>query len=113
MRKKHSKKQKRNCGMNSIGGRQMTKHHIICKCKGGRDYPSNIAYITREVHTYYHQLFFTLLPDQIVTYLVNHFWNGQWNWVRKALNEYDKEVLRREKKGESTHNEGESTHQPE
>lgn len=53
---------------------KLTKHHIIPRSRGGRD-SNNIAMIPSREHEYYHALFFNRTPDEIISYLVNDFWN--------------------------------------
>jgi len=45
----------------------------------------NIVYLNIKEHQNYHTLLSNLTPDEIIIYLVEHFWNGQWKWVEKAM----------------------------
>jgi hypothetical protein len=77
---KKRKKEKRN----KEAGIQ--KHHILPKSRlTGKTVKDNIAYIRGDHHQIYHQLFSNMTPDEIVTFLVEFFWNGQWEWVVKSL----------------------------
>jgi len=68
------------------------RHHIICKSRGGSDNDNNIAIIDVIKHRKYHHLFRNRNPEEIVEYLVNYFWNGNWGFVFEAI--------AKEKKGE-------------
>jgi|TARA_Y100000034_G_C6850159_1_gene385622 hypothetical protein len=70
--KRKKKKKKRNC------------HHIIPVSRSGGS-GDNITLICQDCHNLYHQQFQNMKPDEIIKYLVEYFWNGQWKWVVKAL----------------------------
>lgn len=67
-------------------------HHIIpksrCTCKDD----GNLVVIGKVDHAKLHGLFGNLLPDEIITILVDFYWNGQWEHVENALeaHRYDK-----------------------
>ena len=67
------------------GKNSLTKHHIICRSKGGTDDAENIALVKRKYHEKYHSLFENRNPDEILDFLVNYFWNGQNEHVEKYL----------------------------
>ena len=67
--------------------KHLSRHHILPRSKKGTWEKSNIVYLNIKEHQNYHTLFSNLTPDEIVTYLVEHFWKGQWQWVEKALEE--------------------------
>ena len=64
--------------------RHVSRHHIIPSSRGGDSSLENIAKTTRKPHQYYHALFSNKRPEEIVEYLVNDFWNGQWKYVERA-----------------------------
>lgn len=64
---------------------QMTDHHILPTSVGGTDHKSNIAKVENRHHEIFHMLFVNKTPDEIITYLVEYFFNGDWEWVEKAL----------------------------
>jgi hypothetical protein len=63
---------------------EITSHHITPSSRGGTDDPENIAYIVDKYHRRYHKLFSNMTPDEIIIILVECFWNGQWEHVKKA-----------------------------
>ncbi len=68
-----------------------SKHHIIPKSRGGDSSLENIAKVKGKQHQYYHALFSNKRPEEIIEYLVNDCWNGQWDYVDRAYkrnNEY-------------------------
>jgi len=67
--------------------RHFSRHHIVPKSRHGGWEKSNIAHLNTKEHQNYHTLFSNLTPDEIIIYLVKHFWNGQEFWVEKALDE--------------------------
>ena len=62
--------------------KEPTRHHILPK---SRKVDSNIAIVPRQKHDTYHTLFHNLTPNEIIGLLVKEYWNGQWEWVWKAL----------------------------
>jgi hypothetical protein len=64
---------------------KIERHHIRPSSRKGNSKPKNIAYIVQRYHRLYHQLFGNLTPDEIIVVLVETFWNGQKEWVYKAL----------------------------
>ncbi len=66
--------------------KRSSKHHIIPKSRGGNSNLENIAKTNKKPHQYYHALFSNKRPEEIVEYLVNDFWNGNWSYVEKAYN---------------------------
>lgn len=63
------------------------RHHIIPSSRHGSDDPNNIAITDERLHEHYHHIFINKTPDEIIKFLVNEFWNGQWEWVKIALQE--------------------------
>jgi len=61
------------------------KHHILPSSKNGSNERWNIAIIDKIKHNVYHQLFKNRTPVEIICYLVEYFWSGQWNYVELAL----------------------------
>lgn len=64
--------------------KNMDKHHIIPSSRGGRG-GANLARVNKHKHAIYHMLFCNMTPDEIIVYLVEKFWNNQWEWIEKAL----------------------------
>ena len=62
----------------------LTKHHIIPKSRSGKSDLENISHLPKKTHKNYHMLFSNKRPEEIVEYLVNNFWNGQWDYVERA-----------------------------
>lgn len=65
--------------------KRLSRHHIIPRSRGGSSKDSNIALVEKKEHQYYHALFENRTPDEIIVFLVNHFWNGQDYWLIKAI----------------------------
>jgi len=60
------------------------KHHIIPRSRGGTSHLENISELRVVDHEAYHTIFVNQTPDEIVETLVNHYWNGQWEYVAQA-----------------------------
>lgn len=60
-----------------------SRHHIIPKSRGGGGL-ENIAGLKQKQHRDYHTLFSNKTPEEIISYLVNDYWNGQWYHVDQA-----------------------------
>jgi hypothetical protein len=67
-----------------------SRHHIIPKSRGGDNGLENIAIVNSKEHQLYHHLFSNRKPEEIVNYLVNEFWNKDWEYVNKAMRKYKK-----------------------
>jgi len=65
-----------------------SKHHIIPRSRGGTSELENIAGLKTKEHQTYHTLFQNKTPDEIIEHLVNHYWKGNWNYVKKAYQMY-------------------------
>ena len=76
---------------------QLVRHHIVPKSRHGANGPANIARIKYKPHDLYHQLFRNKTPEEIMEYLVNYFWKGQWEWVTIAQNQHNKRRSNHEK----------------
>lgn len=61
-----------------------SRHHVIPSSRGGTSNLENIAGLTVKNHQTYHALFENKTPSEIVEYLVNDYWNGQWSHVYNA-----------------------------
>ena len=61
-----------------------SRHHINPRSRGGDSSSINIAVINEDKHKYYHFIFDNRRPDEIIERLVNDYWNGQWEYVRRA-----------------------------
>ena len=64
-----------------------TRHHICPSSRGGADDKSNIAIVGNEDHETYHALFSNKTPAEIIVWLADYFWAGQWEHVEQALEE--------------------------
>ena len=60
------------------------KHHIVPTSRGGTSDLENIAIVRIQDHRDYHTLFINQTPEEIVETLVNKYWNGNWDYVKKA-----------------------------
>ena len=65
--------------------KKYSQHHIIPRSRGGVTTLGNTVMLTRSEHEAYHTLFANKNPDEIIDYLVRHFWKGNWDWVHQAL----------------------------
>ena len=74
--------------------RKVFRHHIVPTSRGGDSRLENIAKVDGKHHQYYHALFSNRVPEEIVEYLVNDFWNGQWKYVEKAYQRSDQKVYK-------------------
>ena len=65
--------------------RRITKnrHHIIPESRGGHGL-ENLAKVDIKLHAHYHALFRNKTPPEIIGYLVNNYWNGNWDYVKSA-----------------------------
>ena len=86
--KNKRKKNKKRMAKVRAKGKHINQHHIRCSSKGGSNAPENIAYVDMFTHQKYHELFGNRNPDEIITYLLDDFWNEQTEWVEKALERY-------------------------
>ena len=64
--------------------KHQSKHHIIPRSRGGDSRLENIAYLNIKKHQAYHTMFDNRTPNEIVENLVRKYWNGNWEYVRKA-----------------------------
>tara|TARA_Y100001951_G_C11106713_1_gene165150 strand:+ start:242 stop:517 length:276 start_codon:yes stop_codon:yes gene_type:complete len=76
---KKSKKTKRN---------SKNRHHIIPSSRHGKE-GENITLICQTCHSLYHKNFSNMTPVEIINFLVEYYWKGQWKWVIRALIEKD------------------------
>ncbi len=67
-------------------------HHIIPKSRSGDKSSNNICRVQKNAHDFFHRYTdkkhgrkLPRTPDEVIAWLVNTFWNGQWHWVEKAL----------------------------
>lgn len=72
---------------------QLTNHHILAKAKGGGDEKENIAKVQRYRHERYHLLFGNKTPIEIICFLVEYFWKGNWCWVEEALEKRNEDKI--------------------
>lgn len=64
---------------------KFNKHHIVPSASGGTNHPSNIVWVNGRLHALYHQLFVARTPEEIIEYLVDYWWGGNWAFVENAL----------------------------
>ena len=67
-----------------------SRHHIIPSSRGGDSGLENIAKVQSKGHQFYHALFSNQTPDEIVDYLVNTYWNGQWDYIKQAYDNQER-----------------------
>lgn len=66
-------------------GKHLNLHHVIPQSREGEDSTANIAIVDMYKHRSYHTIFQNKKPDEIINYLVDYFWNGQEEWLYKAM----------------------------
>lgn len=71
--------------------RRYTKHHITPSSRGGTGLPRNIAMVKKIPHQNYHILFGNKTPTEIIEYLVDTYWKGDWDYVRQAYEQNNSE----------------------
>lgn len=81
------------------------RHHIIPKCNGGSDDPSNLVSLTAEEHFLAHQLLMKIHPDDPKMALAvsmmcmksptNQRNNKMYGWLRRAFSEAQKTKVRK------------------
>lgn len=83
-RRKKSRRNKRK----SVGWNKKTRHHIVPKSRtlGKGIVAENIVNKSFREHMAYHHEFSNRTPDEVITFMVEHWFNGQWEWVQIALN---------------------------
>lgn len=72
----------------------MTRHHVIPISRRGTSNNYNIALVPEKDHMKYHALFANRTPQEIIAYLVDDFWNGQWHHVEQAMKNHRKHIPR-------------------
>jgi len=82
MKRKKRKKSKR------IKKSGKNRHHIIPSSRHGKE-GDNITLICQQCHSLYHKNFGNMTPVEIINFLVEYYWNGQWKFVVKAIIEKD------------------------
>ncbi len=71
--------------------KRQNRHHIRPKSRGGGG-GKNIVLLCQDCHNVYHKSFGTMNPDEIISFLVEYYWNYQWFWVVMALRRHNKEL---------------------
>lgn len=66
-----------------------TKHHVIPSSRGGSSKLENIAMVANVKHQRYHNLFNNKTPEEIIQYLVEDYWKGDWKYVIEAYKKYN------------------------
>lgn len=67
-------------------GQYEDDHHIIPRSRGGSNEKGNRQMVDAALHTRYHSLFSNLLPHEIVEWMVDYFWGGNWSLLSKIKN---------------------------
>ena len=62
-----------------------SRHHILPSSRAGVSSQRNIVFIDAYKHQRYHNLFANLTPIEIIYYLADYFWGGQWHYVEEAI----------------------------
>ncbi|MCK9370757.1 hypothetical protein M0R04_12680 [Candidatus Dojkabacteria bacterium] len=70
-------------------GKRQNEHHIWPRSRGGTNDKSNVVIVDAKAHDLFHQLLSNLTPPEIITYLVEKFWGGDWEYVYLAIHEKD------------------------
>ena len=83
--KRKLRKEKRRIDKKRSKGKNINKHHIIPRSRGGADDAKNLAYVDMFKHRDYHKLFDNKTPEEIINFLVDYFWKGQTEHVYNAL----------------------------
>lgn len=71
----------------------LESHHIIPRCLGGSDSPSNLVDLTPEEHYVAHQLLVKIYPNNSKLYhaanmmVANRATNKSYGWIRRGLSE--------------------------
>ncbi len=60
-----------------------SRHHIIPRSRNGSDKYENISNIDIKAHQNYHTLFGNMTPEEIIDYLVNYFWKGNYDFLKE------------------------------
>ncbi|MGM0482784.1 MAG: HNH endonuclease [Patescibacteria group bacterium] len=61
-------------------------HHIIPLSRGGTEDPKNTVKVSPIMRDKYHRgLFLDRIPEEVLGFLVNYFWNGEINFVKNYL----------------------------
>jgi len=55
-----------------------SRHHIIPRSRGGANSKDNISIVRGKFHSIYHHLFSNMKPEEIVKYLNDYFWKGNY-----------------------------------
>ena len=84
MRHRHRRK-KIKTKMKPKNPERLNRHHVIPSSRGGMSDQRNIVLIEASKHQRYHNLFANLTPVEIIYYLADYFWGGQWHYVEEAL----------------------------
>lgn len=64
--------------------KRTSRHHVIPVSRRGQDSPVNIVKVNARKHNDYHRLFANRTPTEIIKFLVEDFWKGQWNYVLES-----------------------------
>lgn len=70
-----------------------TRHHIIPKSRGGKGL-ENLCYVPKREHQTYHALFDNKTPNEIIHYLTNTFWNGDYSYLYDVYEKCEEERKR-------------------
>ncbi len=89
------------------------KHHIVPKCMGGNNDPSNLATLTAGEHYVAHQLLVKMYPENGKLLFAAHMMtrsngkhirnNKEYSWLRKRRGEYLSKISLGVKRGKNTY----------
>lgn len=61
------------------------RFHIVPSCRGGSNSTKNVFAVDIEKHKKYHKFFKNRTPEEVIRYLVEYYWNGDWSFVESSL----------------------------
>lgn len=63
-----------------------SKHHILPSSRGGNGSKENISVINEDLHRRFHDLFSNRTPHEVVEFLVEYFFAGDYHILMEVLN---------------------------
>jgi len=75
--------------------RHENRHHVIPDSRGGSSSLENIARVGIIQHQDYHTLFVNRTPVEIIHYLADYFWKGNYDFVREAYERRNEDLNRK------------------
>jgi hypothetical protein len=70
-----------------------SRHHIRPSSRGGNGCQDNIAWVNEDLHQRFHSLFHNRLPEECIEFLVEYFFNGNYDILEKVLREKEVEYV--------------------